>query len=398
MGSADQRWQGYSHEQLYQMLHSGPGGSAAGPVADRWAAMSDALSDIQQGINAGVTGSGATWVGSAGDTARGQLGPLGEWAQQAASGAEVMRISTELQADLLGKARAAMPVPAPTPVPPSPMARLVGAQVDYEAAELDQQVAQEVAYQVMAQYEAATSDNTSTLGDFGQPPALAIDTSPITGVTGRAPVEDPDQVGSTSPVRPAGGTATSPDESRAPQRESRPSNRSHESSSVEPADTEPADRPTTTSGTPAPAQPETQPTTPSSTAPDPTVPSSTTPSSTRPSLTGPNSAAPGPAAPDRGVTSPGGSASRGGSTGLSAADPVPSTHDRRTSTDSPDAGVGAQGGRFTGGAMVPTARRPQGEDEPDDLVHESKYLIEADDIYGRQTYSPPVIGETPRRR
>lgn len=48
--------------------------------------------------------------------------------------------------------------------------------------------------------------------------------------------------------------------------------------------------------------------------------------------------------------------------------------------------------------MVPAARRPDQEDEPDDLVHESKYLIEADDIYGQQAYAPPVIGESQRRR
>jgi hypothetical protein len=51
------------------------------------------------------------------------------------------------------------------------------------------------------------------------------------------------------------------------------------------------------------------------------------------------------------------------------------------------------------GAVVPAARRPEQEDEPDDLLHESKYLIEADDIYGdRLSYSPPVIGESRRRR
>jgi hypothetical protein len=58
---------------------------------------------------------------------------------------------------------------------------------------------------------------------------------------------------------------------------------------------------------------------------------------------------------------------------------------------------GQQGTRFTG-AMVPAARRPNQADEQDDLLHESKYLIDADDIYGHQTYSPPVIGESPRRR
>jgi hypothetical protein len=49
--------------------------------------------------------------------------------------------------------------------------------------------------------------------------------------------------------------------------------------------------------------------------------------------------------------------------------------------------------------MVPAARRPDRADEPEDLEHESKYLIEAEDIYGdRQSYSPPVIGDWGPRR
>jgi hypothetical protein len=43
---------------------------------------------------------------------------------------------------------------------------------------------------------------------------------------------------------------------------------------------------------------------------------------------------------------------------------------------------------------VPTARRPNTDDEADE-EHESKYLIEAEDIYGdRRSYTPPVIGES----
>ncbi len=411
----DHRWQGYSHEQLYEMLHSGPGGSAAGPVADRWSAMSGALADIQQEINAGVTGSGATWVGSAGDAARGVLGPLGEWAQQAASAADVMRISTDLQADLLGKARAAMPVPMPAPVPPSPLARLFGAQVDYETAELVQQIGQEQAYQVMAEYEAATDDNTSTLGDFGEPPQLVVDASPITGVAVRAPVSEPEVAG--SPPRLSGVP-----ESMSPA--GRSGSRPGESARVEP---EPARQYTVDEvSTSAPA--DDAPPSPSPTPP--TAPTSST------SLTSPSSAAPGSrpeVAPGTGRiglgrvgtsaagggtgTSAAGSGTgtsaahggnvrpsargvaEGGNTSTSAASPAvtPAGRARRTGSDSAGQSTGPQNGRFAGGALVPAARRPDGEDEPDE-VHESKYLIEADDIYGRQTYSPPVIGESPRRR
>ena len=55
IGLGDNRWQGYSHQELYTMLHAGPGPAAAGATADRWSTMAGALSDIQQDISAGVT-------------------------------------------------------------------------------------------------------------------------------------------------------------------------------------------------------------------------------------------------------------------------------------------------------------------------------------------------------
>lgn len=113
------RWQGYSHQQLYNMLHSGPGPAAAGTAADRWSSMAVALSDIQQDISSGVAASGAAWVGAAADSAHGALNPLGQWAEQASSAADVMRISAELQGDLLSKARADMPVPVAVPSRPA---------------------------------------------------------------------------------------------------------------------------------------------------------------------------------------------------------------------------------------------------------------------------------------
>lgn len=410
---SDNRWQGYSHRQLYEMLHSGPGSGAAGTVADRWSNMADALSDIQDEINNGVTASGATWDGTAADSARGALGPLGEWADQASTAADVMRISTELQGDLLAKARADMPAPVSVPQPPSQIGQVVTAQIDYEVAELSSQIAEQQAYQVMAQYEAATNDNTSTLGDFGEPPTLVVDTTPISGPAVRTGVRSTDLVRSSGRSRGASagaeeesaprGTGSAAAESR-PGSVSRPSSTSRAGlgestaseaeSSTPPAPSVAASTPSSSSGggsgagvsssgvidSPGP------PTTPES-VPGVTVDASAsgvigaetglTPLSTTPSSAGSGSA---------------------GSTTPSAADsPVTrtSSDDRRASGDSATFSQGGTG-RFSGGAVVPAARRP--DDEDDDELHESKYLIEADDIYGAQSYTPPVIGESPRSR
>ncbi|HEX5496506.1 MAG TPA: PPE domain-containing protein, partial [Mycobacteriales bacterium] len=393
--SGGNRWQGYSHQELYDMLHSGPGSGAAGAIADRWSGMAGALSDIQQEINAGVTKSGAAWIGTAGDAARNSLGPLGEWAQQAATAADVMRISTELQGDLLAKARADMPAPVAVPQQPGQIGQLVTAQVDYEVAEMSSQLAAQQAAQVMAQYEAATNDNTSTLGDFGEPPALIVDTTPITGPVVRTSVRVPDQVRSTTVGRgssasgsaveePTGSRGTSSTE-RAPITAEAPETRGSvgvstdgpgestgttgESTRPAGVSTTPASESTTgarvsTSGAGVSTGGAAGSTTPATATPSAAARSAATAGVTEAGSTTTSSAAPASAAPAQAVA-------------------PAANRDRRTSTDGAGPTVGPQSGgtRYAGGAMVPAARRPDQEDDADDLVHESKYLIEAEDIY-----------------
>lgn len=410
---AENRWQGYSHQELYDMLHSGPGSTAADTAADRWSSMAGALADIQQDISTGVNGSGATWVGAAADSARGALGPLGDWAQQASSAADMMRISTELQGDLLGKARAEMPVPVPAPPPTSPISQLITGQVDHEIIELAHEAAAQQAYQVMAQYEAGTTDNTSTLGEFGEPPELVVDTAPITGVAVRGPVRFGSSVRqvprgatgerapslterSTGAARPgtASGSRTTRATGSAP--------REVEATPGEPASagkasgtpTSPRTPGTTTSTSSASSGEGTaQPAGPSEPAgPRPTVQSTATssaPTGRNTPVTDPRQAT-GRTPGGVGSGSDGGGGRFGGTTTTSGI-PAPESGDNR--------GGGGSVGMPVTGAVVPAARRPEQEDEPDDLLHESKYLIEADDIYGdRLSYSPPVIGESRRRR
>jgi PPE family protein len=379
-GLGDNRWQGYSHEELYAMLHAGPGPSAAGVTADRWSAMAGALSDIQQDISSGVASSGASWVGDAGDVARAALNPLGDWAQQASAAADVMRASTELQGDLLSKARAEMPAPVPIPQQTSQISQLVTAQVDYEVAEAASQVAAQQAFQVMAQYEAGTTDNTSTLGEFDQPPALRVDTTPITGVAVRGRVgrtASPRRVPRTTstrsgaPVEESVGRSPNTTATTAPTEEPTPPPAVEEPiSGVSSA--EPTPTPEPVAATP-PADSATNPPPTTSSAPDPAPAPSTAPSSAgSPGSTTPSSAVPVTESP----------------TGAGQLiTPTTSSRNRddngTTSTPTP---------RPATGTFVPAARRANRDDEPDE-EHESKYLILADDIYGDQAYSPPVIGE-----
>jgi PPE family len=377
------RWQGYSHQQLYNMLHSGPGPAAAGMTADRWSGMAAALSDIEKDISSGIAASGAAWVGAAADSAQGALNPLGQWAEQASSAADVMRISAELQGDLLSKARADMPVPIAIPQQAGQIGQLVTAQVDYEMAEAASQVGAQLAFQVMAQYEAGTTDNTNTLGDFGEPPSLHVDTTPITGVAVRGRIrvtQPPRRLPRTTPT--AGRAAAAPVEE--------PTGTAGSSSTKAPVSPEPVSpAPVEEPGAPSPS-PVAEPTGSAPAATEPTAPVTRGTTSSSASSSAPSSAQPEPGtAPSAAEPTAPSSATSAGS-GITPGRAAGSTRDK--------SGASAAGATPRIGGMVPTARRPNAEND-EDAEHESKYLIEAEDIYGdRRSYTPPVIGESRQHR
>ncbi|MFB9904705.1 PPE domain-containing protein [Allokutzneria oryzae] len=195
--NADHRWQGYSHEELYRQLHSGPGPAASAASIRRWSEMSKALEEIDKDIKAALNRGGAGWEGKASDAAQGKLNPLVQWARDAKTGAEAMRLSAEQQAEHIGKARADMPRPVKV-VAEEPCAlvtglvHLFGGQTDYERQEVARSSAERQAVEVMSAYQSKTTANTSTLGQFSQPPQLTVepvqprvDGAPVPG-TGRA--------------------------------------------------------------------------------------------------------------------------------------------------------------------------------------------------------------------
>ncbi|MBW4716176.1 PPE domain-containing protein [Saccharothrix obliqua] len=173
------RWNGYSHQELYEKIHAGPGPQASHASVERWAGVSAALSEINAELLTGVLKSGASWEGAAADQARQGINPLAAWADDARGGAEVMRLSAELQADYIAKARADMPPPVKvTAEDPglllTGLTHLVGGQTDYEKQERAQNAAEQRAREVMTTYASSTTSNVSTLGQFHQPPQLLI--------------------------------------------------------------------------------------------------------------------------------------------------------------------------------------------------------------------------------
>lgn len=178
------RWSGYSHEELYQKINAGPGPKASHASMERWEGVSAALAEINSELHAGVLGSGAKWEGSAADQARNGMNPLAAWADEARGGAEVMRLSAELQADYIAKARADMPPPvkvtAEDPgVVVSALTHLVGQQTDHEIQEKVRNAAEQRAREVMTTYASSTTSNVTTLGQFNRPPQLVITASDV---------------------------------------------------------------------------------------------------------------------------------------------------------------------------------------------------------------------------
>jgi PPE-repeat protein len=176
---ADHRWQGYSHKELYERIHAGPGPSASFASMERWQGVSAALTEINDDLHSGITLSGAKWSGKAADMAQSGLNPIAAWADGARTGADVMRYSAELQAGYVSKARADMPAPVNvTAEQPgalvSGLTHLFGGQTDHEKQEAAQDAAERRAREVMSTYASSTTSNTSTLGQFSQPPQLQI--------------------------------------------------------------------------------------------------------------------------------------------------------------------------------------------------------------------------------
>jgi hypothetical protein len=191
------RWNGYSHEELYKQIHAGPGPKASHASMERWEGVSAALTEINADLHSGVLNSGATWEGAAADQARAGMNPLAAWADDARTGAEVMKVSAELQADFISKARSDMPPPVKVAAEDpgailTGLTHLVGGQTDYEKEEKAHSAAEQKAREVMATYASSTTTNTSTLGRFHQPPQLVINVGQVVhtdgpGVVGGGP-------------------------------------------------------------------------------------------------------------------------------------------------------------------------------------------------------------------
>ncbi|EWC59412.1 hypothetical protein UO65_5273 [Actinokineospora spheciospongiae] len=171
------RWRGFTHEELYRMLHDGPGAPASADPSRRWAAIAAALTEVGQDLGETLGATGGQWVGRAAGAAYDKLAPLAAWAQSSAVEAGNMRLVVENQGDHIAKARAEMPAPEDVPSQqPDPTAApalaVVGVQTDAEPIEAAQSAGEQTAFEVMAAYELNTTTNLAAVVGFTKPATL----------------------------------------------------------------------------------------------------------------------------------------------------------------------------------------------------------------------------------
>lgn len=406
----DHRFQGYGHPELYNMINSGPGVSASIPVEQGWKTIAATLAQIDDDLHQALGKMGADWESDAADAAQGALSPLAAWAGFAEQGATTMESSARLQGEFIADARKKMPevVPVTTEKPgfmdmavgaltgPVGMAHVVGQQLDHEKQEAAADNAAAQAVKVMEDYQSDSRWNSSTLGEFPQPPQVVIDTPPPTDTgTGSTRVG----YSSTGSPSPSGNTGTTNPSWVTPP----PSTQQHVSTGWTPPPTD-TTHTSWVQPTPTPTPPVHTP--PPTSLPQPTPQPTPTPGGpvfTRPSTGTPGGGRGGQLGNVRGGQLGGGKAfgPMSGSLGASGQQgqgsmkpgglPGMGPEGMRGGAMGSGAGAAGKGGAAGAGAGGGHGQKGEGEE---DLEHKTAdYLVETDDVFGDdRMVAPPVIG------
>ncbi len=414
----DHRFQGYAHPELYKMINSGPGVSASIPVEHGWKTIAESLAEIDENLHTALTKMGADWESDAADAANAALSPLADWAGFANQGATTMESSARLQGEFIADARKKMPevVPITAEKPgfldfaggaltgPAGIAHVIDQQRDHERQEAAADNAAAQAVKVMEDYQSDSRWNSSTLGEFPEPPQVVIDTPP----PGQTSTHN-QHVGytSTSVNSPAGNNTgtTTPSWTTPPTGTGTP--------------TPPGDTTHTSWTQPTPTPPPTTTHLPPTTLPTPEPKPVPTPGPgpvfTRPTTTsvpGGGRSGPGgtggvrggqvgggkPFGPMSGSLGGPGQGGAGQAGGMKAGGMMPGMGAGPDAMRGGAVGAGAAGKGGAAGAGMGAGGAPgaRGEGE-DDIEHKAAdYLVETDDVFGDdRMVAPPVIGGLP---
>ncbi|TDP93636.1 hypothetical protein [Labedaea rhizosphaerae] len=172
------RWQGYSHDELYKLLHDGPGATASALPTQRWSEIALTLADVDADLRGALNRSADGWRGGAASVAYERLGTLATWADSAGQSAGAMRDATQRQAENIARARADMPAPTKVPTAsPDPTAapamQVLALQGDQETPDAAASAGEQSAHDVMTTYQLNTESTVESLGTFVAPERVA---------------------------------------------------------------------------------------------------------------------------------------------------------------------------------------------------------------------------------
>jgi hypothetical protein len=185
------RWEGYQHEQLYEMVTTGKGAGVVTPAQDAWAGFTQLMNQSMERIEGLQREAGVSWQGRAAGAMSEGVSPLTAWAQESATAAEQTNASLRQIAD--GFSHAANTMPEPVVVPskvargiPGDFGGLLAGQTDEDATDQRAQQARQQAIELMNGYTANNVQSADTAGTFADPPGIGVSAAPRTEPGGNA--------------------------------------------------------------------------------------------------------------------------------------------------------------------------------------------------------------------
>lgn len=187
-------YEGYSHDELYQMIHVDNDPGQLGDMAEAWTHLANIMAEFSDQLTETVNRSHTVWQGEAADAARTFTSSLAVWGEQTGAGAQLVAHQTLYHSSAAQASRDEMEEPLPSPKMID--SYHVGHLPEHQEAAVEQAHRQAVAAEQARQRAIAVMNNydvqiqPTSRPSFPAPPQLGGGDDGTGGITG---------TGSTSP-------------------------------------------------------------------------------------------------------------------------------------------------------------------------------------------------------
>ncbi|WP_199440768.1 PPE domain-containing protein [Umezawaea beigongshangensis] len=116
-------WMAYTHQQLYDMVHTGVDLTTAATVKDSWNTLATTLAEVRENLTQAIEASTGGWEGESAQKTRDALLTVTNWADSTSEHAENVATCINVEIEHVETARKTMPPPpaaAPVPVAVDP--------------------------------------------------------------------------------------------------------------------------------------------------------------------------------------------------------------------------------------------------------------------------------------